>query len=152
MKITRKPSHTTPADLTGGAREMYGAMSPWSQAGSANDLNVYAQVIGPVRPDAISGVGRARQAAGQGQTDPIGQAEAGAVAEEGRRQASIEAAEVAHRDAEGVQLGVIDLGRHTQARGLLKNLGVVHRADRRVVGSGSSSYDVGAGLVVDEGQ
>jgi hypothetical protein len=100
----------------------YGAISPWSQAGSANDLNVYAQVSGPVLPDAISGVGRARQAAGQGQTDPIGQAEAGAVAEEGRRQASIEAAEVAHRDAEGVQLGINVLGGQAKARGFFGGL------------------------------
>ena len=66
--------------------------------------------------------------------------------------ASIEAAEVAHRDAEGIELGIHVLGGHTQARDLLEDFGVVHRADRRVVGRGSSSYDVGAGLVVDEGQ
>ena len=46
----------------------------------------------------------------------------------------------------------LGLGGHTEARGFLQDFGVVHRADRRVVGSGSSSYDVGAGLVVDEGQ
>ena len=44
------------------------------------------------------------------------------------------------------------LGGHAKARGFLEDFGVVHRADRRVVGRGSSSYHVGAGLVVDEGQ
>src|SRR3954462_11398660 len=59
-----------------------------SQAGSANDLDVYVEVIGPVLPDAISGVGGARQAASKGQAHAICEAQARTVPVEGGREAA----------------------------------------------------------------
>jgi hypothetical protein len=121
-----------------------------SQAGSANDLDVYIEVIGPVLPDAISGVGRAGQAPSKCQAHAVSKAQARTVPVEGGREASIEAAEGRDGDAEVIEGGIDSFGCDSQAGGLLQHLGVVDRADRGVVAGCSLSNAVSAGFVVDE--
>ena len=101
---------------------------------------------------AVSGVGRARQAAGQAQTNPVGQAETRLVPIQRGRQASVEATERAHRDAKAVELSVDGLGRDADTSNLLQHLGVVDGADGGVVVDESASESVPAWLLVEKGQ
>jgi hypothetical protein len=83
--------------------------------------------------EAIGGVGRAGQAAGQGQAHPVGQVQTRALPVAGGGQAGIETSEGAHGDAGGVQpTSTASAG--TPGARPLQDLGVVDCADRRVVG------------------
>src|SRR3954452_13915915 len=119
---------------------------------SPDHLDLYVEVIGPGLPDAVSGVGRAGQAASESQADAVGQAQARTVPVERGGEAGVEAAEGSDGDAEVIEGGIDSLCWKAEASGLLENLGVVDSADGGVVAGCSLSNQVSAGFVVDECQ
>src|SRR4051794_6579380 len=79
---------------------------------SSDYLNLHAKVVCPLLPKSIGSESRAGEAAGKCQAHSVRQAETRAMAVEGRRQAGIESAKRADRDAEGVHVAVDRLDRY----------------------------------------
>src|SRR5512135_908899 len=98
---------------------------------SSDHYQLHVELAGPGLPGAIPRVGRAGQTPGQRETDPVGQAQPGAMAVEGGGEACVEATEGSHRDTHRLHLGIHPLHRDVETDGLLENLGIVDRADGR---------------------